>query len=453
MKKNCRLISIVLSIILCLCINTWAFEAKREVSKRNGLTIIHFERKDLPLVKAVLLLDASPMDELKEKAGVAHLTAEMLLEGTKTRTSAQISQDMEFMAADIGVETDADYTAISLFTLKKDFKRGFEIFSDVIQNPIFPSKEFTRKKEILLGTLKQMEESPSFIASKAFKSELFKGHPYGRVIMGDPVTISNIKEDDLKTFHRDFYIPKRAILAVVGDISFEETLKIVDQYLSGWGNNTVEGSLNDKISISKQNEYPSIPTKKVIAIDRPLTQATIMLGNIGIKRKDPDYYKLSVMNYILGGGGFTSRLMQTVRNKYGYAYDIHSYFKSNKYGGYFAINVQTKNDLSDKVIKETLNEEKKIKTANVSVDDLSDAKSFLTGYFPLRLDTLSEIANFLAMTEFYGFGLNYDKDYIKNINDVTIDDVRDVASRYLDDAHYLLVIVGDMKKINMSKIQ
>ncbi|MBF0472134.1 MAG: insulinase family protein, partial [Nitrospirae bacterium] len=340
--------------------------------------------------------------------------------------------------------SNEDFTAITLYTLKKDFKGGFEIFSDIIQNPIFPKKEFLRNKEILLDSLKQREESPSYLATRAFLKELFPDHPYGRYVMGDAKTVPNIKQSDLIRFHRDYYSPNRAILTVVGDISFEETLKLVDQYFSNWSN-------NDNIKPNK-TETNRKPIKKIITIDRPLTQSTIMIGSHGIKRSNPDFYKLSVMNYILGGGGFRSRLMENIRNKRGYAYDVHSYFKTNKYGGYFSLNVKTKTELTDKVITESLNEIKNIMTSEVTDVELSDAKAFLTGSFPLRLDTLADIASFLSLVEFYGLGMTYDKDYINYINNVTIAEVKDVASRYLDDKNYILVIVGDTKKIDKEKI-
>jgi zinc protease len=441
-KKTWILILTVLVIRILMSSNSWGFEYKRVVLA-NGLTIIHYEIKELPLIRAELLIEASPLDEPSSLAGLANLTSLMLAEGTKTRTSEQISQETEFMAADIGASTSDDYTTVTLFTLKKDFKHGFEIFSDIIQNPIFPAKEFLRNKEILLDSLKQQEESPSFLAMRAFRKELFLDHPYGRFATGDINTIPNIKQSDLEHFHSVFYIPKGAILTVVGDISFEDTLKLAEQYLSNWKN-------NDHIQ-PKMGESTGRTIKKIITIDKPLTQATIIIGGIGIKRSNPDYYKLSVMNYILGGGGFRSRLMQNIRNKRGYAYDVHSYFKTNKYGGYFSINVKTKNELSDKVIAEVLNEVKNIMNSNVTEDELSDAKAFLTGSFPLRLDTISEMASFFTMAEFYGLGMSYDKDFINYINNVTTADVKDVASRYLDDKNYVLVIVGDMKKVNTEK--
>jgi zinc protease len=442
-KKTWIILIAILFIKIFFISDLWAIEVKRQVLK-NGLTVIHYERTSLPLVKAVLLLDVSPLDEPSKLAGLSNLTGEMLIEGTKKRTSSQISYEIEFMGAGIGVSTSDDFTMASLFTLKKDFDHGFEILSDIVQNPIFPEKEFSRIKEILLGSLKQNEESPSYLASKAFLKEMFNDHSYGRLVTGNIDTIPNIKQNDLKLFHKNFYIPKRATLIVVGDISFEDTIKIVERNLSNWKNN--------ENAEPKRSDLKITPHKKIVTIDRPLTQATIAIGILGIKRGNPDYYKLSVMNYILGGGGFTSRLMKTIRNDKGYAYNINSHFTSLKYGGYFNANVQTKNELSDKVIEETYNEIKKIKEVNVTERELSDAKAFLTGSFPLRLDTLSDIANFLALTEFYGLGMSYDKDYIGYINNVTIDDVKDVASRYLDDNNIILIIVGDLKKISLDKI-
>ena len=185
---------------------------------------------------------------------------------------------------------------------------------------------------------------------------------------------------------------------------------------------------------------------KVIKIQKTLTQANIILGHLGIKRDNPDYYAVSVMNYILGGGGFASRLMDNIRDNKGLAYDVHSTFSANKYSGSFQAGLQTKNESANTAIEETLKEMERIRTEQVTDKELSDAKSYLTGSFPLRIDSNRKIAGFLTSVEFYGLGLDYVDNYRKFIEAVTKDDILRVARKYLNTKNYVLVVVGDLEK-------
>jgi zinc protease len=185
-------------------------------------------------------------------------------------------------------------------------------------------------------------------------------------------------------------------------------------------------------------------------VDRELTQANIIVGHSGIKRGNPDYYAASVMNYILGGGGFSSRLMQTVRDEMGLAYDIHSFFAPYKEGGLFEVGVQTKNESAKTVIGEIHSQMNRIRKDKVSEQELNDAKSYLTGSFPRKLDTNRKIADFLVAIEFYELGLDYVDKYPQYIRSVTADDVLRVAGKYLDTQDLVTVVVGKQSKISLN---
>ncbi|HUO78332.1 MAG TPA: insulinase family protein, partial [Thermodesulfovibrionales bacterium] len=189
--------------------------------------------------------------------------------------------------------------------------------------------------------------------------------------------------------------------------------------------------------------------KRTLLIDKELTQANIIIGHAGIRRENPDYYAVSVMNYILGGGGFSSRLMQTVRDEMGLAYDIHSFFAPNKEGGLFEVGVQTKNESSKTVISEIYTQMNRIKKDKVSDQELEDAKAYLTGSFPRKLDTNRKIADFLVAIEFYELGLDYVDKYPQYIRAVTGDDVLRVAGKYLDTLGVVTVVVGKQSKISL----
>ncbi|KJR40009.1 peptidase M16 domain-containing protein [Candidatus Magnetoovum chiemensis] len=432
---------LILLTLLTLETAVYAIDATRTTAD-NGLTVLHLEKNNLPIVMVNLLIKASRLNEASEKSGLAYLTSEMLTEGTTTRSSKQISEDIEFMGAQLETSVTPDFTTVSLAVLKKDLSKGFEIFSDVVLNPSFPEDEVLQKKEIVKGIIKQNEETPSYLANKAYIKEIYGDHPYGRTDEGSPETVDSITAEDLSNFHKTFYNPNNSILSVVGNITVEELQNLVKQYFSNWQNNNINCTIVGNIYKESEN--------KIITINKNLTQANIIIGNKGIKRTDPDYYAFYVMNYILGGGGFASRLMQTIRDEMGLAYDIQSVIFSYKQGGDFQIIVQTKNEFANKVIHEITEMMKKIKNTPVKEQELQDAKSYLTGSFPRRLDTMANIANFLALTEFYGLGMDYDKNYIDIINAITINDVKAAAEKYLDDKNYMLTIVGDTGKIKMS---
>ncbi len=440
MKKT---LSTIVLLLLFLNTRALAFDAHREVLPQ-GMVLLHSEQSYLPVVHVVVLIKASPFDEPPEKAGLANLTAELLMEGTTTRTSEQISEDVEFIGAELDASASRDYTIVSLSVLKKHLKKGMELLSDVLLHPAFRKEEIERKKQLIKGSLKRSEEDPSFVASKAFRKALYGSrHPYGRLVRGSAESIDRISREDIVKFYRKYYLPENAIVAVVGDIRLSEARNLINRYLSGWKAKGRSKSHNFRI----KREFK----KRVITIDRDLKQATIVLGHLAVKRSNPDYYALQVMNYILGGGGFASRLMTRIREDMGLAYDVYSYITSSKDVGFFQVGVQTKNPSARDVIKVIIEEIKRIQNKPVSKEELRDAKAYLTGSFPRRIDTMGKIANFLVLTEFYGLGLTYDKDYIRQINSVTRQDILRVARKYLHPDGYTLVIVGKIKETGLAQ--
>ena len=404
----------------------------------NRLILLTGEDHSLPFVTLQLLIDSGSRRDPAGQEGLAYLTAKGLLLGTSKRTANQINEELDFIGATLNGSSGRDYATVNLRVLKKDLDKGFELFSDILLNATFPQAEIDRKREEIKGSLRQQEEDPSFLAGRAFKKEVFGKHPYGRLIQGSTDTLDTITKDDLVTFYSDFFLPNNAILSVAGDLTSDELNAVMKKYLGVW----------------KKADLPLIPygdiagekAKKIIKIDKELTQANIILGNLGISRDNPDYYAVSVMNYLLGGGGFSSRLMQSVRDKMGLAYDVHSFFSAYKERGSFQIGVQTKNESANVALDEILRQIERMRSEMVSDEELSDAKAYLTGSFSRRLDTSRKIADFFSSVEFYGLGADYIEKYPSYINSVTKEDVLRVAKKYLDTEHYVLVIVANQEK-------
>jgi zinc protease len=416
---------------------SYALDVKRKVLD-NGLVLMMVERHNLPIVKVTIGFNAGNLNEPEEKSGLAEITAGLLTEGTNKRTARQISEEIEFVGASIDTSGGGDYVTANLSVLKKDLALGFEILSDIILNPVFPEEEINKKKERIKGALKAKEEDPGFLASREFKKAVFGTHPYGRLRSGTAETIDKIERQDLVRFHSEHYLPNNAIMSVVGDITYEEVEALIKEYFGRWS----AGEL-------KSPDLPEIDTlkkRKTVKLDKDLTQANVIMGHIGVSRDDPDYYALSVMNYILGGGGFASRLMQNIREDKGLAYDIHSFFAADKYGGRFQVGLQTKNESANTAIEEVLNEIERIRNEDVSDSELSDAKSFLTGSCPMRIDMSRKIAAFLVAVEYHGLGIDYIENYPVYINSVTKNDILRVARKYLDPEDIVLVVVANQQE-------
>lgn len=445
-KKTLIFLLLLFTVYCSLVTDSYALEIKKQVSS-NGLTVLHVERHNLPIVMITLLIKASPLNEAEDKAGIAYLTSAMLTEGTHKRKASEISDEIDFIGASLNTSINNDYTTISLSVLKKDLEKGFEIFSDILLNPSFSENEINRKKDLIKGSLRQSEENPSFVADKAFIKEVFGKHPYGRLVTGSIESIDNIKREDILNFYNDYYLPNNAILSIVGDLTSEELSSLITRYLDGWKPKNISRQLSVISQVTKHRD------KRVVVINKDITQANIVFGHMGISRDNPDYYAVSVMNYILGGGGFASRLMNVIRDEMGLTYSIYSSFSVNKEIGQFKVEVQTKNEAAKVVINEILNQINKIRTEPVLDQELEDAKAYLTGSFPRRLETSRRIADFLTAVEFYNLGDDYIKKYSEYINRVTKEDILRVAKKYLDIENYVFVVVGNQKNLNLSDFQ
>lgn len=408
----------------------------------NGLTALLVEKHGLPVVAINLLIRAGSKHEPPDKAGLASLVGDMLFEGTDTMKAEEISERIEFYGASLSASVEYDYTIISLYVLKKDLHELFKIFKDIIFRPDFPERELKKKKAILATNLIRKEQEPSYLAMKVLRKEIFKDHPYGRPLGGTPDSIKDIKRKDLVDFYKKFYRPDGAILVIAGDITEQEAEGLIDDFKKWSGSSQKEHKGKGSGDRKKWSEP--------LIINKDITQANILYGLEGIKRDDPDYYIASVMNYILGGGGFSSRLVQRIRDEMGLAYDVSSYFTVNEEPGLFVIELQTKNESAMTAIKVIREEIERIIKEPVSDEELEDAKAYLIGSLPRRIDTTKKITDFLTLTEFYGLGEDYLKRYPQYIRGVTRDDIIRVARRLLSNEG-LFVIVGREEEILKEK--
>lgn len=404
----------------------------------NGMVLLTSEQRALPMVSIELLIDAGSRYDEPTREGVANLTARLLTYGTKRRSAVQISDALDFIGASLSARASDDVVGVSLTVLKKDLATGLELLADIVTSSVFPQEEMDRQKQSIIAAIRARDENPGDIAQRRFAAALYPESPYGRPVEGTESSVKSLQQKNIKEFYERYYRPNRSIMAVVGDVSQQEMMEAMNQALRSWRKGEPSG----------QPLLPSaVGVSQVIRLNRDLTQANIIMGHEGVARGDPDYYAIQVMNYILGGGGFSSRVMDSVRNQRGLAYSVYSTFDSEKSHGTFAFVMQTKNETAQEAIRIVRDEIRRMREQRVTERELNDAKDYLTGSFPLRLDTNRKVASFLAQVEFFRLGLDYPVRYAELIKKVTPEDIERVAKRYLQPDKLVMVIVGNQKKI------
>lgn len=402
----------------------------------NQMVLLTSEEHSLPFVTLQLLIDAGSRRDSAGEEGAAYLTAKGLLLGTAKSGEKAINEELDFMGASLNSSPARDYATLTLRVLKKDLEKGFDLFMEVLTQPTFPREEVKREVQKTLASIQAAEDQPEDVAEKAFKENLFLSGPYRHPVEGTKKSLPSMTRETLDRFYKKYYHSNHSILAVVGDITQEEVKTKLIPKLEKWP----KGKTPDAAGTNIFAKGP-----KTVKIDRLLAQANIILGHAGVSRDNPDFYALTVMNYILGGGGFSSRLMEEVRNKRGLAYSIYSFFEPGKFPGSFQIGLQTKNVSARQAIFLAREEIKRIQKEPVSEKEIEGARKYLTGSFPMRMDTQGKLVNFLLQVEYYGLGLDYPERYPRLIHGVTREDVLRVARKYLHPENCILVVVANQK--------
>ncbi len=434
---------VILFLIFYLVLPCGGLQAMPPVERTvlpNRLILLVSQEHSLPFITLQLLIDAGSRNDPPGEEGLANMAARGLLLGTSKRNITAMNEDLDFMGASLYASSGRDYATLNLKVLKKDLDKGLDLFMEVLTQPTFPEEEIRREVERTLASIQSAEDQPEVVAEKEFQKTLFLKGPYGHPTEGTKESLPKITWEAILQFYRIHYHPNNSILTVVGDITSEEVKSRLLPRLTKW---TME-------------EMPKVPfisdftkEEKTVKINRQISQANIILGHAGVSRGNPDFYALTVMNYILGGGGFVSRLVEQIRNKRGLAYAVDSFFDTGKYPGSFQVALQTKNASAREAISLSLQEMKRIREELVSERELEGAKKYLIGSFPMRLDTQGKLANFLTQVEYYGLGLDYPDKYPSLIRSITREEVLRVAKAYLYPENTILIIVANLKEAGM----
>lgn len=400
---------------------------------RAGSDVYFVENHDLPILDMSVGFPAGSAWNTKDTAGLAGVTRHMMGLGAGGMNEEELTNAFADIGAQTGGSLDADQASLTLRTLTSEQDQALTVFNKILHQPDFPVDVLEREKTRIVAGLQEAETQPESISNKAFMQALYGSHPYSLPEGGEVNTINAIKREDLQAFYKQYYSAKSAVIALIGDLTKAQAQAIAEQVSAGLPQTPAVNQLAP-VSLPQAASMQKIP--------HPASQAHILMGYPGVKRGDADYFPLYVGNYILGGGGFVSRLTEEVREKRGLVYSVYSYFMPMAEQGPFLVGLQTKKEQADealKVVNETLSN---YMQNGVTEKELKAAKSNITGGFPMRIDSNRKILGYLAMIGFYKLPLTYLDDFNNEVNKVTTQQIKDAFNRRIKLDHFVSVIVG-----------
>ena len=417
----------------------------KRFSCENGLKVLLVEHTSLPLVNFELCFKTSAMDEPEGFEGLSNLTTELLAEGTSSRSSEKIANELEYFGIEFSAHVDWDSIHISLSTLSKYLDSAFELYSDLIQNPIFPVSEVERVKAESIIDRQRVVDSIEKVASEKFAELLYGKFRYGTPLGGTIDSLKRIKRKNINDFFNKHFHLEDGVLLVTGDISEQQVRTLIARYFT----KKSEKSVSEIPTLT----YNKAMTKNAIIIHKEKAQQTqVYVGHIGMDRTNPDHYTTLLLNQIIGGY-FLSRLNMNLRQDKGYTYGIHSHFGFRKITGPFLVSAAVQTEHTSAAINEIIAELRRITEEAVSDEELSNAKGYFTGVFPVAFETAEQILSGLATIETFGLPDDYFRSFRNKIEKISITDLMEAAKKYIHPDNLFIIAAGDRLQIEkpMSK--
>ena len=400
----------------------------------NGLTVIVVEDSRLPLISYRLAFRTGDAHDPADLPGLMDMLTGLLTEGTESRTSREIADEVARLGATLQAGANSDYTTVAASSLTIFGDKVLELLADVALRPVFPEGEVELTKQNTKESLKQQRAQPSFLAGEMTARVMFGEHPY-HVTAPTPESVDATTRERLVEFHRSTFVANNAVLFVAGDVHQDSVLRQVESLFGGWQPGNVIG-----------DDFPAPPERKSRAayiIDRPgSAQANIVISNAGIMRTSNDYFPLLLMHTVLGANA-SSRLFMNLREEKGYTYGAYSSLDARRTAGTFRATAEVRTLVTGDSLKEFFYELNRIRDEAVSEKEIADAKSYLTGVFPLRLETQEGLVDQLLQIRMFGLPTDYLETYRSQIQAVTTAQVQEVARKYVRPDEAAIVIVGD----------
>jgi zinc protease len=413
------------------------FPAVGRATLANGLHLVVVENHEQPVVSVRLYLPAGGTADPAGEAGLAQMTASLIDKGTKTRSADQIASAVEGVGASLNAGSDDDFTYVSATTLTRHLSSVLELFADVVRNPTFPDDQLEIMRKRQLSALQVQLSQPSYLAGREFFREVYGQHPYAN--SSTPASIGAIKRADVAAFHDARYVPSGALLVFAGDIDLAGARKAAEKWLGDWSGTPPAGTTPPA---------PPAPTPTSITlINRPgSVQSEIWMGNLAVRPDDPDVVPLDVMNRVLGGGT-NSRLFLILREQKGWTYGSYSQVTSPRDRGHFVATAEVRTPVTDSSVAELLHQIRRIRTQTPPDTEVQTAEDYLTGHFPIGIETPEQVASQVADVLMRGLGIDYLEKYRDRVAAVTPADVERVARAHLHPDSLDIVVVGDAAKL------
>lgn len=400
----------------------------------NGLQVVAVLQHEQPLVSMRMIVRAGAAQDPRDKLGLADLAASLLEQGSTTKSAKQVADEIDFMGGSMGTGAGTDLTFANVLVMKDGFDEGLRILSDTVRQPAFAAEEIERQRQQALSTLQVNFDSPEFVADAVFDRLVYGFHPYGLPQNGTPQSIASITRDDLVAFHARYFVPNNAILAIVGDVTAADAFASVEKVFGGWTRRELPASTS---------MAPPDPTRRVVIVNKPdAVQTEVRAGHLGIRRNQQDYMALNMALRILGGEG-ANRLHQVLRTQRGLTYGAKSDLNTLLEGGDFEASTSTRSEATGEVIRLIVDEFWRIRRERVGERELGDAKAYVTGSFPLSIETPDAIATQVLNALFYGLPVEELQTYRERVNAVRTDDIERVAKAYLQPDRLSIVLVGN----------
>ncbi len=405
----------------------------------KGLEVWLIQAPELPMITVELNFRAGTMLEPQAKQGVAQFTAALTDEGAGEYDAKAFREELDAIGARFGANTDMQDFGINLTTLSEHKDRAFELLGLAVKQPRYDEDAVARMRDALLADIRQGDEDPSTVAWRLFRPAVYGSHAYANGGEGTLTSVASLSAADARAWHDRYFTKANLRVAVVGDISAKDVSRLLDKAL---------GDLPEGDKRFGMEAAPSATTPQLVKKQMEVPQATVLMGHLGLPRTDKDFYAMLVMNEMLGGNVLTSRLGLDVREKHGLVYGINSVNAPLPHNGMFYISFATGNANVTKALGLVRKHLKQIRDEPVGDEELADAKSYLIGSFPLRLDSNAKLLNMIAMMQSEDLPKEYLTDWPKKIAAVTKEDVQRVAQRLILPDAAALVIVGDKEALD-----
>ncbi|HEX4966440.1 MAG TPA: pitrilysin family protein, partial [Thermoanaerobaculia bacterium] len=411
------------------------FPAFQENTLANGLRVVVIEQHEQPLVSLRLVVKGGRSYEPNGKAGLAAATAALLAKGTTTRTSQQIAEATDFVGASVGANAalESGYATANVTTDQLDL--GFDLLSDIVLHPTFPQDEIDRWRRQTLSGLQVQQQSASYLAGRTVERLIFGDHPYGNPPTGTPETVRALTRDDFVSFHKSHYVPNGSFLAIVGDVQPADAFARAEKAFGGWAKGA-------DLSLP-QVTPPRFERNRIVVVDKPdAVQTEIRLAQVAIPYRDPDLFVAEVYSSVTGGSP-AARLYEEIRKKRGLSYGAQSFFVEPSQPGFFEASTFTKTETSAEALKVALDVLRDLQKAPVPASELEPAKTYITGAFPLEIETADGIADKVLEAMKYGYGREFLETYNQKLSAVTAADVERFAKERIHPERMGIVLVGN----------